>query len=222
MSKTPWNKGKIGVSQETSRKIIASLKKRVFSKETREKLRENVLGNKNPMFGKAAWNKGNSEYISGNKNPNFGKKMSDEQKRKLSKSMMGHTHNQGIKKTDEHKRKLAEANRGKKASEETRKKMSVVRIGKQVGENNPMWKGGLTPENSRIRASREYHLWRTAVFQRDSYTCIWCGMKGDINADHIKPFAYFPELRFAIDNGRTLCVPCHKTTDTYGKKYKIN
>src|SRR3989304_1550222 len=75
--------------------------------------------------------------------------------------------------------------------------------------------------------SKEYKLWRTAVFERDGYTCIWCGRKkevaGKLNADHIKPFAYYPELRFAIDNGRTLCVGCHKTTDTYlwkGKKYE--
>lgn len=33
-----------------------------------------------------------------------------------------------------------------------------------------------------------------------------------LQADHIKPFA------FAIDNGRTLCVACHKTTDTFGGK----
>lgn len=118
---------------------------------------------------------------------------------------------------------------GKKMSKEHRLKMSVIRKGKlpknykllnkfKSGELNPAWKGGVTPINTAIRQSSEYKLWRKAVFERDEYKCVWCNKKGrNLNADHIKPFALFPELRFAIDNGRTLCVPCHKKTDTYGK-----
>lgn len=89
------------------------------------------------------------------------------------------------------------------------------------GENNFNWKGGVTPLNQKIRKSLRYKKWRNAVFARDGYKCIWCGRKGDINADHIKPFAYFPELRFDITNGRTLCVPCHKMTPTYAMRLKI-
>src|SRR3990167_4162903 len=75
----------------------------------------------------------------------------------------------------------------------------------------------------RIRQSLEYKLWREAVFKRDNYTCVWCGQQGrKLNADHIKPFAYFPELRFAIDNGRTLCVDCHRKTDTWGYRKLID
>jgi len=87
------------------------------------------------------------------------------------------------------------------------------------GENHWNWNGGNTKERTKIWHSIEYKLWREAVFERDNYTCIWCGQKGgQLNVDHIKPFAYYPELRFAIDNGRTLCIDCHKTTDTYGTK----
>lgn len=57
----------------------------------------------------------------------------------------------------------------------------------------------------------EYILWRTAVFMRDEYNCQNCGQHGGrLEADHIKPWALFPDLRYAIDNGRTLCKPCHK------------
>lgn len=111
-------------------------------------------------------------------------------------------------------------------------KMSLCKKGKpnacigqkrpnMTGVNNPRWKGGLSTEHEQIRKSTEYKLWRKAVFARDNYTCVACkATKCELNADHIKPFAFFPELRFAIDNGATLCVPCHRKTPTYGEGAK--
>ena len=59
--------------------------------------------------------------------------------------------------------------------------------------------------------------WRTAVFKRDGYTCQDCGQVGKrLQAHHVKPYKAHPELRHVIDNGLTLCVDCHKKTDTYG------
>ena len=109
--------------------------------------------------------------------------------------------------------------KGRKKSEEHRAKLSKTRIERGIakGANNSNWKGGITPINKVIRYSEEYKLWRQAVFKRDNYQCIWCGSNTGIEADHIKQFALFPELRFAIDNGRTLCHECHKTTETYMK-----
>lgn len=72
-------------------------------------------------------------------------------------------------------------------------------------------------QNELFRKSKDYKNWREKIFRRDGWTCVFCLKKGVIlNADHIKPFAYFPELRLSIDNGRTLCQSCHRKTDTYG------
>ena len=78
---------------------------------------------------------------------------------------------------------------------------------------------GKTSENEKIRKSTDYKKWRKLVFERDDYTCVICGKNGGcLNADHIKPFSLYPELRLDIDNGRTHCTCCHKKTDTYGVK----
>lgn len=87
------------------------------------------------------------------------------------------------------------------------------------GEKNHFWKGGVSKEHDLIRNSAEYKNWRTAVFVRDERKCVLCGNSGEINAHHIKAFASFPELRFEISNGQTLCIPCHKKTPTYFNPY---
>jgi len=98
-------------------------------------------------------------------------------------------------------------------------------MAKRRGANHWNWKGGITPNNEKLRKCLEYKRWRRAVFERDNYTCQFCEKKnevsGQLQADHIKPFAYYPELRFELDNGRTLCIGCHKTTSTYKKHFKI-
>lgn len=80
------------------------------------------------------------------------------------------------------------------------------------GESSPQWEGGITPENRALRGTSAYRQWREAVYERDNYTCQHCGDSrgGNLNPHHKKSWADFPELRFDVANGITVCEPCHK------------
>lgn len=76
------------------------------------------------------------------------------------------------------------------------------------GENHPSWKGGMSKLNDK-RDSPDYKKWRNEVYKRDNYCCVKCKSKIKINAHHIKSWKYYPELRYEISNGVTLCEKCH-------------
>jgi hypothetical protein len=87
------------------------------------------------------------------------------------------------------------------------------------GENSNTWKGGISDPLRRIRSSKKFKVWRESVFKRDDHTCQDCGNKNiDIHPHHIKPFILFPELRFELSNGITLCPLCHKRADNLNRK----
>lgn len=98
------------------------------------------------------------------------------------------------------------------------KKMSLA----QKGANGSGWKGGVSSQNECIRQSSEFKQWRDAVFSRDNYTCRRCsakhqaGSRPKLHPHHIKTFAEYPELRFVVENGLTLCASCHKSAHRKG------
>lgn len=129
---------------------------------------------------------------------------------KFRTSQIGNKHNLGKKLSDETKLKISISHKGKRSKNKSLSKM---------GNRNPNWKGGISPENKRLRMSARFREWRESVFKRDNFTCQICFERGgELHPDHIKQFAYFPELRFQINNGRTLCKSCHMKTPTWGFK----
>ena len=87
------------------------------------------------------------------------------------------------------------------------------------GDNHWNWKGG----NKRGKRGAEQRRFRLAVLKRDNYKCTECGADDTkLVADHIKPYAYYPELREDISNGRTLCVDCNYESTYIRKDWAIN
>jgi hypothetical protein len=65
-------------------------------------------------------------------------------------------------------------------------------------------------EAEQLRNSIQYDEWRYAVYKRDKNLCQICGIRKDpMIAHHLDGFGIFPEKRFDVDNGVTLCNTHH-------------
>jgi len=102
--------------------------------------------------------------------------------------------------------KISAVHKGKTITKEQRQKMSAGHQGIPFSE----WKEYITPQNQLIRESRTYKDWVVAILKRDRYYCRLCRSRKNLEAHHIYPFRAFPDKRFDVDNGITLCRPCHR------------
>lgn len=81
------------------------------------------------------------------------------------------------------------------------------------GENHPRYNPNLTDEDrEKTTTTLEYISWRRQVFNRDNYTCQHCGDSkgGNLNAHHKNSRDMYPQEKYVVDNGITLCDKCHR------------
>ena len=188
----------VKASQETIDKRRATLLDPEFNKKWREKM-------------SAGWTEESKEAL---RRFNLGKKLSDDHKKKIGIGNSGKIRSEGFKE------KLSKINKGKISGDNNPMRKPEVSSGFK-GDKNPNWKGGRSKGYKTGYNSAEYKNWRKEVFKRDGYSCQKCGiMNVYITAHHIKSFAYFPELRFEVSNGLTLCEKCHSMTDNYKGRAK--
>lgn len=143
----------------------------------------------------------------------------------------------GIPLSSETKLKLSLAHKGWNPSKETREKMRLNNLGKKLsletiekirktnkgqkrniwpwkGENHWAWIADRTTVVKRDHNSTKefvYTEWRTNVFIRDNFKCRIAdeNCKGQLEAHHILGWKSYPELRYNINNGITLCHAHH-------------
>ena len=84
----------------------------------------------------------------------------------------------------------------------------------------------VTSENNN-KTFKSLFEWRKAVFERDNYTCVWCGynwvdfdgsLTSGLQADHIETIALFPQKKLLLSNGQTLCIDCYKIKSAQDQK----
>jgi len=200
------------------------------SPATKEKMRKRMLNNKINLGRKL--------------------KLSPEEKERRRLQIMKYQFVKGRKLPPEEIEKIRFRMTNRIVSPETREKLKQINLGntnrlgykcseatkqKHRGENSHFWRGGITQLYVLLRTISIYAEWRDAVFIRDNYTCQNCGRSRCVfHAHHIKSFAQIirdnkietfeqamdcKEL-WMVNNGMTLCIPCHKLTETYASKMK--
>ena len=123
----------------------------------------------------------------------------------------------GKKQSKEHIEKRVISNQGKPVSDETRLKQSNTRKNNFIGKHGWNW----IEDRTKVvgRHNRSFHdsdmkRWRIEVYKRDNYKCsllnnIATTCSGRIEAHHILSWKDYPECRYDIKNGITLCHAHH-------------
>ena len=89
------------------------------------------------------------------------------------------------------------------------------------GENNPNWKGGITPDRQEFYISNGWKNACSAVYKRDGAQCQRCGKQDNLHVHHIVGFSN-KEMRADENNLILLCVDCHRwvhSNKNIDKKY---
>ena len=135
--------------------------------------------------------------------------------------------------SEEHKRKISEANKRVQNSPDVLKKQYLSHIGKKYplewriniskalkgksngrfGEKHPRWikDRSLLKDDHRDRGGQLHREWSSSVKKRDNLTCKINNedCNGRLEAHHILVWTEYPELRYQINNGITLCHAHH-------------
>lgn len=167
------------------------------------------------------WKRLMSEKMKGNQY-SLGHHHTEETKKILSDANKGNRRALGYHHTDEAKRKISETHKG-------RTKLEASKIKQGAAIRTPEWRRnislgklkGAAPKSGMsvlFRHRAEWAKWREAVFSRDNYTCQACAARGGegkriyLEPHHLKRLSEYPGLVYDIDNGLTLCGPCHNLT----------
>jgi len=196
-------------------------KGKYHSEETKDKM---SIARKNSLTGfrkgRIPWNKGKRGIqVAWNK----GKHPTKETLLKMSRATKG----RHFSPLTEFKKGLIPWIKGKHHTEETRNKIVLAIRGKShiwsekgknsfrnkmFGENNWKW----IKDRSKLAKHQErndvtYREWRMNVWLRDSFKCRINNFdcNGKIQAHHILGWKLYPELRYDINNGITLCQAHH-------------
>lgn len=90
-----------------------------------------------------------------------------------------------------------------------------------TGKNNSQWVQDRSKLKCRPNKLKKHKQWRRKIFERDNHTCILCGERGGyLEPHHIKRWADYPDLRYEVINGITLCYDCHREVTGHEEDYE--
>ena len=84
----------------------------------------------------------------------------------------------------------------------------LLRIVPYNPPNKPITPPEPTPEDL-TRESKDYKSWRFRIVNRDKFKCVLCGSLWQVQAHHVIRWIDDEIKRFDVQNGVTLCTPCH-------------